>query len=116
MLDLVDLTKIYPGQSAPVVALDKVSLTVQRGEIFGIIGRSGAGKSTLIRCINLLERPTSGTVRVDGLDLSALGDHELNQARRDIGMVFRHFNLLSSRTASDNIALPLEIAGCKPPE
>ncbi len=113
MLDLVELTKIYPGAAAPVVALDKVSLTVGRGEIFGVIGRSGAGKSTLIRCINLLERPTSGTVRVDGHDLSSLGDRELNQARRDIGMVFQHFNLLSSRTAFDNVALPLEIAGHK---
>jgi D-methionine transport system ATP-binding protein len=113
MLDLIDLTKVY-GPGAPVVALDKVTLTVERGDIFGVIGRSGAGKSTLIRCINLLERPTSGSVRVDGQDLSALDDRALNLARRDIGMVFQHFNLLSSRTARDNVALPLEIAGGKP--
>lgn len=116
MLDLVDLTKTYPGAKTPVVALDKVNLTVGRGEIFGVIGRSGAGKSTLIRCINLLERPTSGMVRVDGHDLSSLDDRALNLARRDIGMVFQHFNLLSSRTAADNVALPLEIAGHKPAE
>ncbi|TXL72031.1 methionine ABC transporter ATP-binding protein [Vineibacter terrae] len=116
MLELVELTKIYPGAKDPVVALDKVSLTVGRGEIFGVIGRSGAGKSTLIRCINLLERPTSGTVSVDGHDLSSLGDQALNRARREIGMVFQHFNLLSSRTAFDNVALPLEIAGTRPAE
>ncbi|MCW5748790.1 MAG: methionine ABC transporter ATP-binding protein [Alphaproteobacteria bacterium] len=116
MLELVELTKVYPGATAPVVALDRVSLTVGRGEIFGVIGRSGAGKSTLIRCINLLERPTSGTVRVDGQDLASLDTRALNAARRDIGMVFQHFNLLSSRTAFDNVALPLEIAGRKPAE
>ncbi len=111
MLDIVKLSKIYETPSGRVHALDGVDLSVARGEIHGIIGRSGAGKSTLIRCINLLERPTAGKVRVDGQDLTVLPARELNVARRAIGMVFQHFNLLSSRTVFDNVALPLEIAG-----
>src|SRR5262249_14921980 len=105
MLELIELTKVYPGTKGPVVALHRVSLTVDGGDVFGVIGRSGAGKSTLIRCINLLERPTSGQVKVDGHDLGALDDRALNEARREIGMVFQHFNLLSSRTARDNVGL-----------
>jgi D-methionine transport system ATP-binding protein len=92
-------------------ALDGVSLEVGEGEIFGIVGRSGAGKSTLIRCVNLLERPTEGEVRVLGEDLMLLGDAALRQRRRSIGMVFQHFNLLSSRTVAENVAFPLEVAG-----
>jgi D-methionine transport system ATP-binding protein len=111
MLDIVHLSKIYDTPSGPVTALDDVTLSVARGEVHGIIGRSGAGKSTLIRCINLLEKPTSGQVRVDGQDVTAISRRELNQARRSIGMVFQHFNLLSSRTVAGNVALPLEIAG-----
>jgi D-methionine transport system ATP-binding protein len=88
-----------------------VSLTVAQGEIFGVIGRSGAGKSTLIRCINLLERPSEGSVHVGGRDLTGLSNAELRVARRDIGMIFQHFNLLSSRTVFDNVALPLELRG-----
>ncbi|MCK8784703.1 methionine ABC transporter ATP-binding protein [Roseomonas sp. NAR14] len=93
------------------VALDDVSLAVAPGEIFGIVGRSGAGKSTLIRTVNLLERPDSGTVEVLGQDMLALDDAGLRAARRGIGMVFQHFNLLSSRTVAANIAFPLEVAG-----
>ncbi|XJC72895.1 ATP-binding cassette domain-containing protein [Delftia tsuruhatensis] len=88
-----------------------INLQIESGEVFGIIGRSGAGKSSLVRCLNLLNRPTSGQVLVGGRDLMQLSDAELRTARRDIGMVFQHFNLLSSRTVFDNAALPLELAG-----
>ena len=92
-------------------AVRPTDLTIYQGEIYGIIGASGAGKSTLIRCVNLLERPTSGSVTVDGTVLTALSENELIQARRHIGMIFQHFNLLHSRTTFDNIALPLELSG-----
>lgn len=93
------------------MALDNVALTVNSGEIFGIIGLSGAGKSTLVRCINMLEKPQSGSIVVDGVDVTALSGRELRLARRQIGMIFQHFNLLSSRTAFGNVAFPLEIMG-----
>ncbi|ETJ45767.1 ABC transporter, ATP-binding protein, partial [human gut metagenome] len=86
-------------------------LDVKEGEIFGIIGQSGAGKSTLIRCINMLEAPTSGSVIVNGTDLTTLSKSDLRKARKDIGMIFQHFNLLSSRTVYDNVAFPLELQG-----
>jgi D-methionine transport system ATP-binding protein len=94
-----------------VVALDQVSLEVERGEIFGIIGRSGAGKSTLIRTINGLERIDTGRIIVDGSDLSDLDDAGLNRVRRKVGMIFQHFNLLSMKTVFENVALPLKLAG-----
>ena len=106
------LKRHFTGPSGVATrALDGVSLEVAPGEIFGIVGRSGAGKSTLIRCVNLLERPDSGEVRVLGEDLLALPDSALRERRRGIGMVFQHFNLLSSRTVAGNVAFPLEIAG-----
>lgn len=111
------LTKVYESRGRQVTALDGVDLHVREGEVFGVIGQSGAGKSSLIRCVNLLERPTSGTVTVDGVDLTALAGRgrragkDLRRARSSIGMVFQHFNLLSSRTVKDNIELPLEILG-----
>ncbi|MZE50943.1 ATP-binding cassette domain-containing protein [Streptomyces sp. SID5770] len=111
------LTKVYESRGRQVTALDGVDLHVREGEVFGVIGQSGAGKSSLIRCVNLLERPTSGTVTVDGVDLTALAGKgrragkDLRRARSSIGMVFQHFNLLSSRTVKDNIELPLEILG-----
>jgi D-methionine transport system ATP-binding protein len=105
------LSKRFDGANGAIHALRDIDLEIRSGEIFGIIGRSGAGKSTLIRCINLLERPSSGRVRVDGLDLSALAPAELRAARRRIGMIFQHFNLLSSRTVYGNVAFPLELAG-----
>ncbi|RST08052.1 ATP-binding cassette domain-containing protein [Streptomyces sp. WAC05374] len=111
------LTKVYESRGRQVTALDGVDLHVREGEVFGVIGQSGAGKSSLIRCVNLLERPTSGTVTVDGVDLTALAGRgrragkDLRRARSRIGMVFQHFNLLSSRTVQDNIELPLEILG-----
>lgn len=111
MINLNAIEKTYPGSSGPVHALKGVSIQVGSGEIFGVIGKSGAGKSTLIRCINMLEKPTSGTVFVDGQELSAMSERDLREARKKIGMIFQHFNLLSSRTVYDNIAFPLELAG-----
>ncbi|WP_454724729.1 MULTISPECIES: methionine ABC transporter ATP-binding protein [Cupriavidus] len=103
------LGKQYPG--APSAALSEVSFTVARGEIFGIIGRSGAGKSTLLRTINMLERPTGGHVRVDGVDAGTLDENGLVALRRRVGMIFQHFNLLSAKTVFENVALPLRVAG-----
>ena len=114
MIQIEGLTKIYSAGGGEVLALDNVSLQVNKGEIFGIIGLSGAGKSTLIRCINMLEKPTSGTIRVDGQNISALDKKELRAARQKIGMIFQQFNLLSSRTVFDNIMFPLEIVGAPP--
>ncbi|MDX3930106.1 MAG: methionine ABC transporter ATP-binding protein [Shinella sp.] len=104
-----NLTMVYDQKAGPV--LDDVSLSVGKGDIHGIIGRSGAGKSTLVRCLNQLVVPTSGRIEVSGHDITRLCGAELRRARRDIGMIFQHFSLMSSRTAADNIALPLEIAG-----
>lgn len=111
MIELRDVFKTFHAEGGPVHVLKGISLRVEKGEVFGVIGRSGAGKSTLIRCINLLERPSSGQVVVAGQEMTALGGHALRQARHAIGMIFQHFNLLSSRTALDNVALSLELAG-----
>ncbi|GII78535.1 methionine import ATP-binding protein MetN [Sphaerisporangium rufum] len=108
MIQLSSVRKVYGNG---VVALDGVDLDVRAGEIHGVLGRSGAGKSTLLRCVNLLERPTGGTVTVDGRELTALGQAELRRARRGIGMIHQHFALLSSRTVAGNVAFPLEVAG-----
>ena len=112
MIKLQNITQTYTTPEGKTFdALKNVSLEIRQGEIFGIIGRSGAGKSTLVRCINLLNRPTSGNVVVDGKVLTDLSETELREARRSIGMIFQHFNLLSSRTVYRNVALPLELAG-----
>ncbi|MFF4758125.1 methionine ABC transporter ATP-binding protein [Streptomyces sp. NPDC001292] len=117
MITTSGLTKVYSSRGREITALDGVDLHVREGEVYGVIGQSGAGKSSLIRCVNLLERPTSGTVTVAGQDLTALAGRghragkELRRARSRIGMVFQHFNLLSSRTVQDNVELPLEILG-----
>ena len=113
MIELEDVRKVFParGQAAEVVAVDGVSLRVDPGEFAGVVGPSGSGKSTLVRLVNLLERPTSGSVTVDGRVLTELPDGELRQARRSIGMVFQHFELLDSRTAAGNVEHPLELAG-----
>ncbi len=111
MIDLIDVRKVYqiPGAS-PVVALDNVTLHVEAGSIHGIVGQSGAGKSTLIRCLTALERPTSGEVIVNDINMTALGGSQLRSARRNIGMVFQSPNLLDSRTAAANVAYPLQLA------
>lgn len=110
MIQLQHISKVYEGTTR-VEALKDINLEVKEGEIFGIIGQSGAGKSTLIRCINMLEAPTSGSVIVNGTDLTTLSKSALRKARKDIGMIFQHFNLLSSRTVYDNVAFPLELQG-----
>ncbi len=109
MIQLAHIEKTYDSAAGPVQALKGIDLTIETGEIFGIIGLSGAGKSTLIRCINLLERPTGGQVIIDGQDMTALSESELRRARKDIGMIFQHFNLLSSATVYDNVAFPLRL-------
>lgn len=112
MIKLSHIVKTYnPGTPNEVRALREISLEINKGEIFGVIGLSGAGKSTLIRIINMLERPTSGTVEVNGQDLTAMNERELREARRHIGMIFQSFNLLSSATVYDNVAFPLQLAG-----
>lgn len=111
MIKLRNLCKIFDISDRKITALDNVSLDVPKGQICGVIGASGAGKSTLIRCVNLLERPTSGSVIIDDKELTHLSDNQLIQERRNIGMIFQYFNLLSSRTVYGNIALPLELAG-----
>ncbi|MTD40926.1 methionine ABC transporter ATP-binding protein MetN [Erwinia sp. CPCC 100877] len=109
MIKLSNITKVFQQGNRTIQALKDVSLHVPAGQIYGVIGSSGAGKSTLIRCVNLLERPTQGTVVVDGQDLTAMSAAQLTRARRQIGMIFQHFNLLSSRTVFGNVALPLEL-------
>ena len=111
MIELQNIHKNYQVKAASVPALKGINLTIASGEIFGIIGHSGAGKSTLIRIINLLERPTSGKVLVDGVDLLGLSEEALRQFRQSTGMIFQHFNLLGSKTVGDNVAYPLKIAG-----
>ncbi|QFG67742.1 methionine ABC transporter ATP-binding protein [Ornithinimicrobium pratense] len=113
MITLTHISKVFPARrrQVAVAALDDVSLRVERGQVMGIVGPSGSGKSTLARIVNLLERPTTGTVVVDGLELTSLSAGELNRARRGIGMIFQQFNLLDSRTALANVELPLALAG-----
>ena len=111
MIELIDLSKTYSAASGDVEALRDVNLTIRDGEIFGIIGLSGAGKSTLVRCINLLERPSSGRVVIDGKDMTALPRAELLQMRRKISMIFQGFNLLEQRSVLRNVTFPLEISG-----
>jgi D-methionine transport system ATP-binding protein len=104
------LRKVYPLRGGEVVALDGIDLRVPRGAVHGIVGESGAGKSTLIRCVTALDRPTSGSVWIDGEEISSAGERDLRRARRRIGMVFQHVNLFDARTAAENIAYPLRIA------
>ena len=119
MIELKHISKIFPTADGDFQALTDVDLTIPTGDIFGIVGMSGAGKSTLVRCINLLERPTSGQVLIDGLleengravDLCTLSPAQLRRARRGISMIFQQFNLLMQRTCLDNICFPMEIAG-----
>ena len=111
MIEIKNLSKTFPSADNTVEALKNVSITINDGDIYGIIGMSGAGKSTLVRCINMLERPTEGSVLVDGVDLGSLSDPELRKIRRNITMIFQNFNLLMQRTCLKNICFPLELAG-----
>ncbi len=111
MIELINISKIFRSGIHEFSALKNINLKVAPGEIFGIIGKSGAGKSTLIRCVNLLERPTQGDVIVAKKNLTTLSETELRHSRRQIGMIFQHFNLLGTRTVFENVALPLELQG-----
>ena len=113
MIKIEHLDKTFKGKTQTVYALKDINLDIQKGDIFGIIGMSGAGKSTLIRCMNFLERPTGGTVKIDGRDLAALSDKELRKIRQEVAMIFQHFNLLQQRNVRGNIAFSMEIAGMK---
>ena len=108
MIKLVHVSKTFGDGETGVHAVRDVSLEIAPGEIFGIIGYSGAGKSTLVRCINLLERPTGGTVTVDGQELTRMPERDLRAVRKKIGMIFQHFNLMPSRTVAQNVAFPLK--------
>ena len=116
LIELNQLTKTFKGKTQTVDALKDINLQIEQGDIFGIIGMSGAGKSTLVRCINFLERPTSGSVVIDGKDLASLTPKELRQLRQQVSMIFQHFNLLSQRDVRGNIAFAMEIAGMKRPQ
>jgi D-methionine transport system ATP-binding protein len=111
MIEFKEINKVYAVNNEAVSALRDINLKIYPGEIFGIIGESGAGKSTLLRIVNLLEKPTDGQILVEGILLTSLSRSELKTKRRNIGMIFQHFNLLESRTAYGNIALPLELLG-----
>lgn len=111
MIEIKNVTKEYKSKKGTILGVDQVSLSVQKGEVFGIVGYSGAGKSSLLRCINLLEKPTSGEVLVDGLDLTKLQARELRQARLKIGMIFQHFHLISAKTITENITFALKASG-----
>ena len=113
MIELKNLTKTFQTTDGAVEALKDVTLTVNDGDIYGIIGMSGAGKSTLVRCINMLERPTDGKVLIDGTDMGALSQKQLRDMRRNITMIFQGFNLLMQRTCLKNVCFPLELAGMK---
>ena len=116
IIQVKDVSKTFVGKANTVEALRGINLEIHKGEIYGVIGMSGAGKSTLVRCLNFLEKPTEGTVLVEGKDLSVLSDKELRQMRTQIAMIFQHFNLLMQRTVLDNICFPLEIVGRKKKE
>ncbi|MBD5456755.1 MAG: ATP-binding cassette domain-containing protein [Lachnospiraceae bacterium] len=111
IIQVKDVTKTFIGKDNSVEALKGINLDIHKGEIYGIIGMSGAGKSTLVRCLNFLERPTSGTVYIEGKDLAGLKEKELRGIRTEIAMIFQHFNLLMQRTVLDNICFPMEIKG-----
>ena len=116
MIEIQHLTKTFPTADGNFDALHDVSLKIEDGEIYGIIGMSGAGKSTLVRCINMLERPTEGKVIIDGRDMSTLTEYQLREQRRNITMIFQGFNLLMQRNCLRNVCFPLELAGVKKSE
>lgn len=110
MIKVENITKIYSTKTGDFLALENVSLEVDRGDIYGVIGLSGAGKSTLVRCINLLERPSEGKVFIDGEEITSMDEQQLRKTRQSLGMIFQDFNLLMQRSVLDNIRFPLEIA------
>lgn len=116
IIQIKNVSKTFESKSGQVKALQNISIDIERGDIFGMIGMSGAGKSTLVRCINFLERPTEGTVIIDGKDLRKISNKELRKTRMEIAMIFQHFNLLMQRTVIDNVCFSLEIAGVKKKE
>ena len=116
IIKIEHLDKEFKLKDMNVHALKDVCLDIYKGDIYGIIGMSGAGKSTLVRCLNFLERPTGGSVIVDGKDLASLTEKELREQRKDIGMIFQHFNLLMQRNVIDNVCFPMQIAGIKKSE
>ncbi|WP_303236860.1 methionine ABC transporter ATP-binding protein [uncultured Bilophila sp.] len=116
IIQILDLEKRFKSKNTEVYALQGINLTIRKGDIFGIIGQSGAGKSTLVRCINMLERPSGGSVMFEGRDMCRLGSRDLQIARRSMGMIFQQFNLLMQRTAEENVCFPLELAGVKKDE
>lgn len=111
MIEIKHLTKIFTGKHQEVTALQDVNLSIEKGDIFGIIGMSGAGKSTLLRCLSLLEKPTSGTILLDGVDTSRLSGRKLIETRRKMGVVFQGYNLLMQQTVYENVAFPLTLSG-----
>ena len=111
IIDIVNLEKRYRSKNTDVFALQGINLAINKGDIFGVIGKSGAGKSTLVRCINMLERPTGGSIFFEGKDMCRLSESELRAARRSMGMIFQQFNLLMQRTARQNVCFPLELIG-----
>jgi D-methionine transport system ATP-binding protein len=111
MISIRGLSKTYYTPEAKIEAIKNISLDIEKGDIFGIIGFSGAGKSTLIRCLNRLEEPDSGTVTIEGTEITSLSKDELSKARNKIGMIFQQFNLFDSKTVFQNVAFPLEVAG-----
>jgi D-methionine transport system ATP-binding protein len=111
MINLKDISVKFTQKDREVVAVDNVSLKVDKGDIYGIVGYSGAGKSTLVRVINLLQKPTQGDVSIEGKNLVELSNRDLREERKKIGMIFQHFNLMASRTIADNVAFPLKGSG-----
>lgn len=116
MIKVEGLSKTYKNNNKEIYALKNINIEIKKGEIFGIIGLSGAGKSTLIRCLNRLEEPTNGKIFIDGKKITNLNNTDLRETRKDIGMIFQHFNLLSSKNVYQNIAFPLELEGLKKDE
>ena len=116
IIDIVNLEKRYRSKNTDVFALQGINLAINKGDIFGVIGKSGAGKSTLVRCINMLERPTGGSIFFEGKDMCRLSERELRAARRSMGMIFQQFNLLMQRTCLKNVCFPMELAGVKKAE
>ena len=116
MIEIKNLTKTFNTAGGSVEALKNISLTIEDGDIYGIIGMSGAGKSTLVRSINMLERPTEGKIIIDGRDMGSLSESELRKERQNITMIFQGFNLLMQRNCLKNVCFPLELAGVKKSE